>query len=175
MLCKRSLRESETVRAPSHWVRSHSGLVNTFSSGKAICSSALVLALGLGHGQPALFKPSSQGLPRGVRLVHCAALAKPSPTAISDHSSGEPGKMPPNPPERQGEQRARCSLPPLPYQHCKPWHLWERGWGLVRKGGVENQPTFFLSPPLYPLIPAHHRIKHANGEIGVLVDNLTSK
>lgn len=47
-------------------------------------------------------------------MVHCAGLAKPSPTAISDHSSGKPGKMPLQPAVAMGKEAGRCSLPISP-------------------------------------------------------------
>lgn len=71
------------------------------------------LVLSLQWPWPGCLKPPSWGCQR-ESLVHCAALAKPSPTAISDHSSGEPGKMPLQPAVAMGKEAGRCSLPLSP-------------------------------------------------------------
>lgn len=89
-------------------VRKH--IVPSLCSAKAFLAT---LVLSLQWSWPGCLKPPSWGCQR-ESVVHCAALAKPSPTAISDHSSGEPGKMPLQPAVATGKQAGRCSLPLSP-------------------------------------------------------------
>lgn len=105
-------------------------------------------------------------------MVHCAALAKPSPTAISDHSSGEPGKMPLQPAEAMGKQAGRCSLP------LSPGTCAERGRRNQLCHGAKMLSRYhFARAPLTPLTGRRplkqqaklHPSSTSHGEINVAV------